>query len=384
MDISRFADNKTGQLVKVNINGGDDWAFVPNPLPPNWQFPIEMWPLLAEAKEKLALLNGIGRTLPNPELLLRPLRSREALRSSSLEGTYASPEELLLFEKHPRTPKSDTDPANAWLEVLNYSQSLTTGMSLLNDEEFPFSLPFIRRLHNILLHGVRGKDKDPGNFRRIQVHVGSDRRYMPPPVTSLPDCLDKFEKRLHQPDPSYDPLVRCYFLHYQFEAIHPFRDGNGRVGRVFLALMTYKWCHLSMPWLYMSAFFEKYKDEYIDKLFKVSSEGNWADWIKFCLRGTIEQANDAIRRCEELRALKDKFNEIATPLGTRMHLIIEQLFNDPMLTITEIRDNFSVSYPSAQQDIKRLIEVNILEELGSSRPKTFFSPDIFRIAYKEE
>lgn len=380
MEIARFTDAKTGQLIKVNIPQ-EDWAFIPDPLPPSWEFPLRLWPLLSEAKESIARLDGIGRTLPNPELLLQPLQSREALRSSSLEGTYASPQELLLFELRPREPSSNQDPANAWLEVSNYSRALRQGIELL--DKIPLSLRLIRDLHRTLLHGVRGRERTPGEFRRNQVHVGSGRRYIPPPAHLLLSCLDQFEKYLNQDDTDFDPLVMCYLIHYQFEAIHPFMDGNGRVGRALLALMIYKWCNLSMPWLYMSAFFERYKDEYINNLFKISCEGAWEPWIEFCLKGTIAQANDSIRRCDELGHLKNEFHERARAVSPRIHPIIDDLFTIPVVTIPELAKKNNVSYPTAKSDVRKLIELRILKEVSATKPKTYYSPDIFQIAFDE-
>ena len=381
MDTSKFTQNKTGELVKVNIPP-EDWAFIPDALPPKWQFPVELWPLLSEAKESIARLDGIGRTLPNPELLLRPLQSREAIRSSSLEGTYASPQQLLLFQLQPRQPKSEKDPANAWLEVSNYSRALRQGMAFL--EELPLCLRLIRELQKTLLTGVRGKDKAPGEFRKCQVHIGSDRRFVPPPSNHMLTCLDDFEKRLNQEDHNYDPLVRCYLTHYQFEAIHPFIDGNGRVGRVLLSLMIYKWCALTMPWLYMSAFFERYKDEYIDNLFRVSSNGDWDRWIEFCLRGTIAQAEDSIQRCDALRLLKDRYHQEAGTITARTHAIIDDLFTYPLLTIPGLVNRFSITYPTAKTDVYGLVQKGILQELENVRPKTFFAPGIFSIAYSDQ
>lgn len=380
MDPAKFGSGKTGRLLKIHVPD-DDWAFIPDPLPPKWGFPARLWPLLVKARESLARLDGIGRTLPNPELLLRPLEKREALRSSSLEGTYASPKELLLFELAPQKPKSENDPANAWREVSNYSLALRQGMKLL--ASLPFCLRLIRELHAALLKGVRGKDRAPGDFRRCQVHIGSDRRFIPPPPHSLPECLDAFEKELNQEDANYDPLVRCCFLHYQFEAIHPFLDGNGRVGRVLLSLLVYKWCGLSMPWLYLSAFFEKYKDEYIDNLFRISTEGGWERWIEFCLRGTVAQAEDSIRRCDALRKLRDRFLQTAGQTSVRAHAIIEDLFTFPVVTVVGLSKRYSVTYPTAKADINGLLKKGVLQKIPRVRPKAYYAPDIFRIAYPE-
>jgi len=378
MDAAKFTSQKTGTLAEIQVPERN-WAFIPNPLPPQWVFPERLWPLLVKARETLARLDGIGRTLPNPELLLKPLEKREALHSSSLEGTYASPQELLLFELDPKEPKSEKDPANAWLEVSNHSLALRQGMRRL--EELPFCLRFIRELHETLLKGVRGKDRTPGQFRTSQVHIGSDKRYIPPPPNYLQACLDAFEKGLNQRSAQYDSLVRCYLLHYQFEAIHPFLDGNGRIGRVLMSLLIYKWCNLSMPWLYMSAFFERYKDEYIDNLFRISSEGDWETWIEFCLRGTIEQAEESIRRCDAFRILKERFMREAGQTSLRAHAIIEDLFTTPVVRIPALAKRHSVSYPTAKADITSLVEKGVLQEIPGTRPKAYFSPAIFAIAY---
>ena len=382
MDISKFTENKTGRLVRVGLPE-KDWAFVPDPLPPKWEFPARLWPLLVKARESIARLDGIGRTLPNPELLLRPLQSREALRSSSLEGTYASPQELLLFELNPRKPKSESDPANVWLEVSNYSEALRGGIKFLN--EIPFCLRLLRELHGILLYEVRGKDKARGEFRKTQNYIGSDKRFIPPPSSYLNDCLDSFEKEMNREDIAYDPLVHCCMMHYQFETIHPFLDGNGRVGRSLLSLMINKWCNLTMPWLYMSAFFEQYKDEYIDNMFRISANGEWDRWMEFCLRGTVVQADDSIRRCDLLGELRESFIAKAQDLSarTRTYFIIEGLFTVPVLTISGVARKYSITYPTAKADIQGLVTKGILQELQDIKPKTYYAPDIFRIAYIE-
>lgn len=380
MDRSRFTPHLSGQLVPIVIPK-KDWAFVPHPLPPSWEFPVDLWPLLAEAKQELARLDGIARTLPNPELLLRPLQSREALRSSSLEGTYATPQELLLFELQPREPTSERDPANAHLEVANYSSSLRRGLKLL--DELPFCLRLVRELHRVLLSGVRGRDKSPGEFRKTQNHIGSDFRFNPPPPTHLQSCLDNFEKELNAEQQRYDALVYCYLLHYQFETIHPFLDGNGRVGRVLLSLMVYKHCQLSMPWLYMSAYFERYKDEYIDNLFRVSTHADWQRWLTFCLRGTIAQALDSIRRCDALMSLKDEFHQRSDAAGTRAHPIVDGLFTTPIITIPGVAKQFSVTYPTAKSDVERLVNLKILTEAPNTYPKLYYCAPIFRIAYED-
>lgn len=380
MDIKRFTGEKTGQLVEITVPN-KDWAFIPDPLPPKWVFPDSLTPLLVEARAELGKLDGIGRTLPHPQLLLSPLQNREALLSSSLEGTYATPEELLLFEMNPREPTSEDDPANAWLEVSNYGRALRRGLALLKD--LPFCLRLIRELHQTLLSGVRGRDKSPGQFRTSQVYIGSDKRFIPPPPHYLAESLHWFEKYLNNEHLTYDPLVECYLMHYQFECIHPFLDGNGRVGRSLLSLMVHTRLDMSMPWLYMSAFFEKHKDEYIEKLFRVSTEGAWAQWIEFCLRGTVEQATDSIRRCDELGNLIKRFHKKCEGLGNRAHPIVEGLFATPIITAPELAQRFGVTYPTAKSDIDELVRLDVLKEIPNTYPKTFYCPSIFQIAYGE-
>src|SRR5437773_6933285 len=204
MDRNRFTPAMPGRLVEVTISGRD-WAFIPDALPAKWDISLSLWPLLASAREQLARLDGIGRTLPNAELLLRPLQSREAIRSSSLEGTYASAEELLLFELEPHASTNAPNRANDWKEVHNYAAALTHGAALL--DSLPLSLRLIREMHGVLLTGVRGRDRSPGEFRGTQVHIGADRRYVPPPINEMHSCLDLFERFLNDAD-EIDPLIR--------------------------------------------------------------------------------------------------------------------------------------------------------------------------------
>ncbi|MCP5141434.1 MAG: Fic family protein [Gammaproteobacteria bacterium] len=383
MDGKRFTDNKLGDLEPITLPR-PDVAFVPASLPLTWPMPSDMWPLLMEARESLARLDGVGRHLNNPQLLLVPLQQREALRSSSMEGTYATPEELLLYQMDQREPSSDVDQVNAWREVLNYSRALQLGVNLLH-EGLPISLRLIREMHKTLLSGVRGQDKRPGDFRDCQVHVGAGARFVPPPPTRVLGCLDSFEK-YHHADSTIDPLIRAFMAHYQFETIHPFRDGNGRVGRLLLSLTVAHWMNLGSPWLYMSAFFERHKDEYINRLFMVSADGQWKPWIGFCLQGVIEQANDTIRRIDQLVALREDFVNRVTQSGgsARLHGIVEGLFTSPVVTIPRVASTAGVTYPTAKSDVARLIDLGILKEGAVVTPKYFFSAPIYDIAFGDQ
>ena len=381
MDRSAFTGNVPGRLWEISTENRHDWAFIPAPLPESWELSNYIWSLLLQAREELARLDGVGRYMPNYGLLLRPLQKREALRSSSLEGTYATPQQLLIFELEPREPKSSNDPVSSWQEVRNYNMALDLALSLL--ETRPLSLNLIRDIHHMLLSGVRGARRDPGNFRRSQVHIGSDRRFIPPPPHEVMQCLYDLEAFIHK-EIAIDPLILCFMVHYQFEAIHPFLDGNGRVGRLLLSLMVYQKCRLSQPWLYLSAFFDKYKDEYIGLLFQVSTKGNWQDWIAFCLRGTIEQAKDALIRFDKLLKLRKQYTDLLNQTGgsLRLNQLIDYLFESPAITVSQAAKVCNVGYNTARSDIERLVKAQILVESDiQARPKIYFASQILEIAY---
>ncbi|HEY5314361.1 MAG TPA: Fic family protein [Pirellulales bacterium] len=384
MDKSKFSDACPGRLVAIEKeNKAKDWAFVPAPLPPDWEFDIGLWPLLAEAREALGTLNGIGQTLPNPQLLLRPLQTREAITSSSIEGTHVTAAQLLLYELDPIEPTSREGRVAEWQEVFNHTRALERGLTLLG--ELPFCNRLFKEVHAVLMDGVRGYDKSPGQFRNMQVQIGSRGRFIPPPASEVARLMDNFEHYINSDHPRLDPLVRCYLVHYQFEAIHPFRDGNGRLGRVLLTLMISRRMHHSMPWLYLSAFFERYRDEYVSNLFAVSTKAHWSQWIEFCLRGTIEQANDSIRRCHEFKRLRETYYEQIRSRGPspRSHQIIDVLFTYPVLTIPAIVKKFGVSYPTARSDLELLVACGILNDNPKVHPRTFQAPQVMRIAFSD-
>jgi Fic family protein len=271
--------------------------------------------------------------------------------------------------------------SNDWFEVYNYATALRRGAQLL--DTLPLSLRLIREMHKVLLTGVRGRDRAPGEFRRNQVHIGADRRYIPPPPNEIDACLDDFERFLNDAD-QIDPLIRTYMGHYQFEAIHPFIDGNGRVGRALLSLTAYKWCELSRPWLYVSPFFDRHKDDYIDALFAVSTNGDWTRWLETCLHATIDATSDSITRCGQLVALRDEYHVKADRSGGRAHRLIEGLFSNPILRITDVVKRLKVTYPTAKADIEKLVNCGVLAELPGVHPKAFWSREIFQAAYRED
>ncbi len=372
LERKRFSAKSPGKLATID---GGALAFVPDPLPANFKFNTQLWPLLAEAKQQIALLEGIGRNLPNPGLLLRPLEQREALQSSRLEGTYITAKEFLLFD----LDDDENDDRGSWKEVNNYRKALRFGQ----DSDLPLCLRLIKEIHKILMQGIGRADVTPGEFRVQQVAIGVNRRFIPPPTTEVMRCLSDFEKYLNLSSEP-DSLIHCFICHYQFETIHPFTDGNGRVGRLLLALMFHRLCGLTKPWLYLSDILERQRDDYCNALFEVSATGDWSGWLELCLKATVSQANETIRRCERLNSLRIEFTQRASNCGgnARVHQLVDLLFQSPFLRVANLPEVLGVSYPTAKADCERLVGCGILKLLSSVKLMTYYSQEIFDVAYE--
>lgn len=368
--------------MPIDLSEPQDWAFVPGPLPPSWSIPDRLWRLIAEARQKVGDLNGSGNRLTNARLLLRPLQRREALRSSSLEGTYATPKELLLFEKSRKEIEgNETSQENQWREVHNYYAALKHGQQHIMHGK-PFDLDFFCTLHGILMKGVRGHEKNPGQVRTSQVHIRGERRFTPAPPSEILSCIDNLEAYLAADHGDVDPLVRAFISHYQFEAIHPFSDGNGRIGRVLLSLVISRWLGLSKPWLYLSEYFDNHRSDYMNRLFRVSTHGDWDEWIELCILGTIEQAESSIARCNALELLRLRYHERVSKGSARLHTIVDMLFSSsPLISIGEAQKALGTSYPTARDDLLRLQDVGIVELIDGVYPKMFGSEELLKIAY---
>jgi len=388
-----FTADAPGDLVSIRLPsrrpGGPweaDWAFVPAPLPPDWEFPGKLWPLLAEAKERVGVLEGLSRLLPDPTVLLRPLVAREAILSSRIEGTHVTPRELLLFELDGGTDDStmtgndDAERRNSRREAANLASVLRNATER---GPRPLSLADLRGMHAALMTGVRGSDRHPGRFRAVQVVIGRDRKFIPPPPERLADCLEAFGNYLRTSPRRYAPLVDAFLTHYQFETIHPFEDGNGRIGRLLLALSFVQWGALSHPCLYLSPYFERFQREYYDRLFAVSARGDWAGWIEYCLTGVVEAADDTVRRCERLLAIRSDFTRrvAAANGGARLVSVVDGLFESPFVRVAGLAERHGVHYNTALGDCRRLVKLAILEEVSDLKPRTFRSPELFHVAY---
>lgn len=391
MNPDLFKDSPSGRVIQVGQGEIAYWSFVPNPLPPMLAFDSALIRLLSDADRALGELAGLGRALPNPHLLINPFIRREAVLSSRIEGTQTDLAELYAFEAgqlalpglKPTSAHADAQ------EVLNYVRALE--YSLARVSELPVSLRLIREAHERLMQGVRGNQATPGEFRRTQNWIGApgcalnDATYVPPPVDEMRAALDAFEKYLHTED-ELPLLVRLALIHYQFEALHPFIDGNGRIGRLLISLLLVHWDLLPLPLLYLSAFLEKHRQTYYDLLMAVSARGAWREWVSFFLRGVAEQARDAVVRAKRLQDLQLAWRErLAQARASALLLrLADRLFETPIITIPQAQRYLEITYPSAQKNIERLVDAKALAPLDNSTyGKTFIAYEIFQIVSAE-
>jgi Fic family protein len=380
MNNNEFKAPGTGRLVPT-IQGC--MAFVPAPLPPPDLQLEGLAPLLTRAARALGELSGIGRTLQNPYLLIRPFMRREAVASSKIEGTVSDLSDLLLFELDEQTTRTPADAR----EVFNYVRALETSIASL--DKLPISNRLIKEAHRILLTGVktgRGSHIVPGEFKRDQNWIGArliqNARFVPPPPIEAERAMGELEDFINTDCESTIPfIVKLALVHYQFETIHPFPDGNGRVGRLLIPLMLLDKKEMSQPLLYLSSFFEGRYDAYIDKMLSVSKDAKWADWIEFFLIGIEETCNDAIRKAQNLQELQSRYRSriqqarASALLGT----VIDQLFEHPAVTLPYLCKQLDITYNSAKKHVGRLVSLNILKEIPHGRPKTWIASEIFDV-----
>ena len=376
MDTALFKNSSSGKLIQAT---GGYRAFIPNPLPPKLDWDDALVSLISNADIAVGTLSGLGETLPNPHLLNYPFIRREAVLSSRIEGTQSSLSDLLLFEATKVERQRDVK------EVQNYVRAMEYGLRRL--DELPLSLRFIRELHGILMEGVRGEHATPGEFRKSQNWIGTpgatlnEATFVPPPVTEMLECLSQLEKFLHTKT-KLPLLVQAALVHYQFEAIHPFLDGNGRIGRLLSTLLLCQRNILSKPLLYCSAFFEKYRQEYYELLLKVSSTGAWREWIEFFLTAVAEQSGDAVSRARRLLELLRTYSQVVREkhLPPTAGGLVELIFMKPVLNTKTVQEFLKVSYPSAQNAISLLEEAGILIEItGRKRAKAYSANEILKV-----
>jgi Fic family protein len=317
---------------------------------------------LSRADAALSELSGLGRRLPNPHLLIAPYVRREAVLSSRIEGTKASLSDLLLDEiEDDPSESADADVR----EVRQYVEALEYGISRLRD--LPLSLRLVCEMHERLMRGARGGHATPGEFRRSQNWIGpagstpSTAPYVPPPPDRLMDVLSNWELFLHERG-RFPDLIQCAVMHEQFEAIHPFLDGNGRLGRLLISLFLIERGRLAQPVLYLSAYFEARRRDYYEALQRVRTDGDWAGWLRFFLAGVEETAREAVGHSSRILDLHDTLRQT---LRQKPHAVtlVEALFANPFVTISRAAQILGVSYPTARQVVAYLQAEGLLEEI---------------------
>ena len=361
-------------------------AFIPNPLPPDplIKYDDRLQLLLSEADRALARLDGVALVLPNPDLFIAMYTKKEALLSSQIEGTQASLEGVLAFEAD-LSPKEDV---NEIKEVVNYVKAINYGIDRLRKNDFPMSLRLIKEIHNILLEGVRGTSRRPGEFRRSQNWIGTpggtinEAIFIPPPHHQVDELMSGLEKFIHEKD-NIPPLVKIGLIHAQFETIHPFLDGNGRIGRLLITFYLYWTGILTRPLLYLSYYLKKYRDKYYDYLMKIRLKGDWEEWLKFFLQGVAEISLEAASSAKEIIGLKDKLTKELFKKkigGTHAVRLLDMLFEKPLISVSDIVTQLNVSRQTATQLVNRFNEAAILNEVsGKKRYRKYLFADYIKI-----
>lgn len=351
-------------------------AFIPEPLPPSPAIDLlSLQPTLSKALVSLGRLDGMARLLPNTLLFLYSYVRKEAVLSSQIEGTQSSIADLMLFE----TDEIPGVPIDDVTEVSNYVRAMEHGLRRLNDDGFPLSNRLIREIHAELLSRGRGSNKTPGEFRRSQVWIGGSRpgtaHFIPPPPHAVADCMGELERFLHAEHPGVDPLLRAGMAHLQFETVHPFLDGNGRVGRLLITLLLSHDGLLRHPLLYLSLHFKQNRMEYYDLLDIVRRTGDWEAWLRFFLEGVAQTAEAAVATAESLLALFDQDEAQIQTQGRRAGsaLRVHQAMKEhPIISLRNVADRTSLTLPTAAAGMQVLQDLGIAMELtGQVRDRRY-------------
>ena len=376
MNPKDFRSSSTGKVIRTPQGYA---AFIPAPLPPLLVYDDDLVLALSRADAALSELSGLGRHLPNPHLLIAPYVRREAVLSSRIEGTKASLSDLLLdeMENAASVPRKEDDVR----EVRNYVVALEYGIKRLRD--LPLSLRLVRELHARLMKGVRGERATPGEFRRSQNWIGppgstpATAPYVPPPPEHMQEALADWERFLREREKLPD-LIQCALMHEQFEAIHPFLDGNGRVGRLLITLFLIERGRLSQPLLYLSAYIEAHRQDYYDLLQRARTDGDWIGWLRFFITGVTETAGEAVRHAGRLMDLREKFRARLRDKPKALALL-DQLFINPYMTVARAERILKVSNPTARQAVTLLQKNGMLDEIsGRAWGRLYLAKPILR------
>ena len=375
MNPKDFHASDTGRLIKTQ----GYVAFVPAPLPPKLQYDDRLVVSLSRADAALSELSGLGRYLPNPHLLIAPYVRREAVLSSRIEGTKASLSDVLLDEAGGSVSATGQDDVR---EVRNYVDALEHGLERF--KKLPLSLRLVREIHARLMKGVHGERATPGEFRRSQNWIGppgstpATARYVPPPPEYLDETLADWERFLHHRQ-VFPDLIQCAIMHEQFEAIHPFLDGNGRIGRLLITLFLVERGRLSQPLLYLSSYIEAHRQAYYERLQRVRTHGDWSGWLRFFLTGVTEISTEAVGHARRLMDLREKFRARLRNRPNALALL-DELFQNPYISVSRAQKILHVSNPTARQAVMLLQQKGLLKEMtGREWGKLYLATPIMDI-----
>lgn len=374
------ANSRLGRYEKTAVGGEVVRAYVPPPLPPVPPIEIRgLLSLLENANRSLGKLDGMATILPDKPLFIYMYVRKEALLSSQIEGTQSSLSELLLFESDqlPTTPTVDVR------DVSNYVAALQHGLMRIKDG-FPLSLRLIREIHAALLADGRGSDKQPGEFRTSQNWIGGSRpgnaTYVPPPHTIALDCLSDLEKFIHAETPEIPLLIKAGLIHVQFESIHPFLDGNGRLGRLLITFLLCTAGALNDPILYLSLFFKQHREKYYSLLQEVREQGAWEAWLEFFLTGIIEasaQATETARRILHLFASDRARLESRGRTAASAILLLQWMQRHPVFNIPTATRELGLSHPTISKAVTLLRDEGILRQIDQKRRDRYFVYDAY-------
>jgi Fic family protein len=372
---ARIETKRIGKFVTTAAGGEKVRAYLPPPLPPRPSLDLaQFFELLEEANRALGRLDGVTSVLPDTPLFLYMYVRKEALLSSQIEGTQSSLSDLLLFENEevPGVPLDDVR------EVSNYVAAMDYGLKRLRDG-FPLSLRLIREIHDVLLSKGRGSSKQPGEFRQSQNWIGGTRPgnalYVPPPASHVMDCMSELEKFIHAETPHLPVLVKAALIHVQFESIHPFLDGNGRLGRLLITVLLCAQGVLKEPILYLSLFFKSHRSEYYDLLQGVRERGDWESWLEFFLTGVKETSAQAAETARQILGLFDKdrrrIESIGRPSASALR-VHQYLQTRPIMSVPAAVRELKLSGPTVRKSVGHLVELGMVREItGRQRDRMF-------------
>jgi Fic family protein len=377
--VTEDRNQRLGTFAETSSGGERVRAYVPRPLPPNPPLDLpQLMSVYERATAAVGRLDGVTTILPSTPLFLYMYVRKEALLSSQIEGTQSSLSDLLLYESD-EAPSVELDDVT---EVSNYVAAVEHGVARIRDG-FPLSLRLIREMHEIIMRSGRGATKQPGEFRRSQNWIGGTRPgnalFVPPPPNLLDECLGAFERFLHTDDASLPPLIRAGLAHVQFETIHPFLDGNGRLGRLLITLILVEAGVLREPILYLSLFLKSWRDDYYRLLQEVRQAGAWETWMEFFLTGVAETAEQASETARDLIAMFEEHRQLISGLGRsapsalRVHEFMQAR---PVVTIQSVTDGLETSFPTASGALEKLTDLGVVRETtGKQRGRVYAYSD---------